>query len=233
MFDISKKIIFTHPPKCGGTSIEYALGALPKNYVEAHNTEIIRKGNSARCMSVIPNVPFKHESLDKHIKKLNELGEDRLNYFVFSCVRNPWDRAVSRYYHDITIAAERCKNMDITTQPYKRLWQLANTDFSSYIQIKFDQYNIDSRNNVVNIKNFLFYNDAYNIDFIIRFENLQKDFNVVSNKIFGVNKKLEHVHFHSNRPKIKYQDFYLNLNIKNMVEVMGKDTIELFNYTFD
>ena len=79
-WDVEKKYIkrFTHPPKCGGTTVEKALG-----------------------MNKLPN-KYKHASLKVIYNKLTDLGYNPDEFYKFSITRNPWDRLVS-WYHFIKI----------------------------------------------------------------------------------------------------------------------------------
>ena len=83
------KFIFRHIGKTGGTSLEVALGEYA---AESTKRETIRtlKGKA----SPIKN---KHASL----KDLMDQQRGEKRYFRFTFVRNPWVRAVSRYFYSI------------------------------------------------------------------------------------------------------------------------------------
>jgi hypothetical protein len=87
MIDIERKIIFTHPQKTGGTTIESAFGWHPKdkplNYRDSYRNFFLQ---------------IKHSSLSYHIYLLNKSEHDYRDFFKFACVRNPWDAAVSFYF---------------------------------------------------------------------------------------------------------------------------------------
>jgi len=69
--DHDKKFIYVHVPKCAGKLIEkYFFGKEPVNGSSNHHT----------------------------IEKILSLEENIDDYFVFSTVRNPWDRVVSGWY---------------------------------------------------------------------------------------------------------------------------------------
>jgi hypothetical protein len=89
MVDFERKIIFTHPQKCGGTTIEGAFKWHP-NYVDLKNNpgyEIFFKN-------------YKHASLTQQIQLVESKGYSHKDFFKFSCVRNPWDLIVSWYFFD-------------------------------------------------------------------------------------------------------------------------------------
>ena len=71
MIDHQNKFIFIHIPKCGGISVENALGWEGAR----HNTmQYYKKQN--------PNIDLNH-------------------YYKFTFVRNPWDRLVSWYFYHV------------------------------------------------------------------------------------------------------------------------------------
>jgi hypothetical protein len=89
MVDFDRKIIFTHPQKCGGTTIEGSFKWHP-NYVSLkENPEYIDFFKR-----------FKHAGLTAHINYIEELGYSEKQFFKFSCIRNPWDLIISWYFFD-------------------------------------------------------------------------------------------------------------------------------------
>lgn len=74
MFCSKRKIIFTHPPKCGGTSFE--------NYLKFNNHE-----------------RYKHASLVEHLCAIKSLGLNPDEFTKISVIRNPWERAASHFFH--------------------------------------------------------------------------------------------------------------------------------------
>jgi hypothetical protein len=68
--DKEKKLIFIHPDKCAGKSIEKCIFGISD---QGTNSD--------------------HRPLTKHVSQ-----EEIDNYFKFTTARNPWDRVVSRYY---------------------------------------------------------------------------------------------------------------------------------------
>jgi len=72
--DKEKRIIFLHPPRCGGKSIEKVL---------------FKRDPS--------NGSADHATANQWV---NQIGEDEWNqYFKFGFSRNPWDRCVSNYVY--------------------------------------------------------------------------------------------------------------------------------------
>ena len=222
MFNVDKRFIFTHPPKCAGTSIEYALGEIPTRYLEQHNREIQERGSIKVCLLStgaiklnLPFVEYKHSSLSEHINALNKMRQNVDEYFIFSCIRNPWDRAVSRYYFDGVI------------DPTEKISKMT---FEKYIKLKHRESQFD---NILSFEEYVCHEKKYLANDVIKFERLQNDFDRVCKLLNCVPTKLEKFAFHTKRPCKRYQDYYTDLNTKNMVEEMAKYTIETFGYKFD
>lgn len=76
MFSLSKKFIFFHSGRCGGTSI--------KHFLEDQIEDCIRCG---------------HESVASMESMISDYNIDCSNFFRFTSVRNPWQRMVSNYLH--------------------------------------------------------------------------------------------------------------------------------------
>ena len=72
MYCVEKKIIFTHPPKCGGTSIEHILykAIAPNRYenrIPRPGTELKDTEGEPEVTTVCDNI---HASLTEHIEAL-------------------------------------------------------------------------------------------------------------------------------------------------------------------
>jgi len=239
MLDKTKKLIFTHPPKCGGTSIEYALGGISSGYLEEHDKEIQKNGAALNLKSCSSDTLYKHESLAFHIQKIQQNNERLQDYFIFSCIRNPWDRAVSRFYHDKHIAVKRfhIENTSKIPEDYKFIEQ---SNFEEYLVYKYKTYIYfankqsltENAYNILSIKDFFYYENKYAVNYVIRFEKLKENFHYIFKKL-NIKSVLPHIRFHNKKPNTNYQDYYTNLKLKTMVEEMGQETIKLFGYKFD
>lgn len=180
-----KKIIFIHCPKCGGESIEESVFG---------RSDTFYNGN------LYEGSPEKHWGCKDYIKHYGQKIFD--DYFVFSFVRNPWDRSVSR----IMYRNKRYKRpMDISIQLLKQECCINKTFCEDLIL-----------------------NQKYMVDFIGRFENLQEDFNIVCDKIEIPQQKLPH----KNKSKHKHYTEYYDDETREIVAQKYAKDIEYFGYKF-
>ena len=90
MISHKNKYVFTHVPRTGGTSIEYALrtNSDPEDLTNKNPDDI----NTYLCTQHI------------HIHKVNKIATilniDISDYFKFTFIRNPWDRLLSFYHYN-------------------------------------------------------------------------------------------------------------------------------------
>lgn len=143
------------------------------------------------------------------------LSEDQIkNYFKFTIVRNPYDRIVSLF-----LWLRRQKSQIITKK------------------IKFKEFVKNVSNGKYTEHNGIRYipmidwiiNDSGDVcvDFIGRFENLDKDFPIICEKIGVDIPDLEHC-FRS-RKRSEYWKYYDN-ETKSIVEELYKKDFDFFNY---
>jgi len=138
-------------------------------------------------------------------KVINEWEE----YFKFCFVRNPWDRLVSGYHF--------LKKKNKITVPFKK-WII---DLS--MSIKWNK----PHNNNCQLNQIMF-EDELCVDFVGRFENFQRDFELICKKI---DCKLPL--YHINRSKHKHYSYYYDSETENIVAIWHKPDIEYFGYKFE
>ena len=214
MYDLNKKFIFTHPHKCGGTSIEDVLGFLD-----------LRKQKPTTRV-------FKHASLKTHIQALVEKQINVKNFFKFSIIRNPWDRVVSFYKH--CKYNEYDSYMKRNIAPNKQMPQYVvdarNMSFKEFAN-KYckTHFNSDKRT-----KPFMFFNKEFFLDYVIRLEHLEEDFLKIQDRLqIKLDSKLPHKNnsdlFLERKP---YSDYY-DEETKALVEKLFEWDIKKFGYTFE
>jgi hypothetical protein len=204
MLDFRRKIIFTHPPKCGGTSIEAAFGWHPK--YNPNSNEYTKFFQA-----------FKHASLTEHIEHIESLGYSKDEFFKFTCVRNPWGMAVSRFHHD-----KKDKNVPDF---------IKKMGFDEYIEYRYKQQRQSKKIKFLNIDMFFYHKDQPCIDYVIKLENFEKDFQLLKEK-FEVEPPKKIFNLREKCPNDIYQNYYSNLKTKKLVEEAGQTLIKMFDYKF-
>ena len=203
------KFIFVHIPKTGGTSIEAYLYSIFKN-------NSFKDSNRLQKGGYIP----KHKLFAQHatLKQLkNELNVPVDDYFKFTVCRNPFERAVSDYFW--------CSRLLQTPKPFKDYLLVRN----GYEKLNHLESNKGRGDHFYTQFEFIEINGRSKIDFIIRFENLQKDFNIVCGKL-----KIPHHNLpHNNRSKNRkhYTEYYDDETREIVAKKFAKD-IEFFGYKF-
>ena len=180
-----KKPLFIHIPKAGGSSIQ--------NIIKKHNKDL------TGCL---------HESVTEYSK------EYRNSCFVFSFVRNPYDRLSSAHKY--------------LTGGYGNL---GDVKFGKTLSSDFKYFVKSQLKNNMNWLHFrpmkFWLND--DIDFIGKTENYEHDFNIVCDKIGIPKQQLPH----KNATKHKHYTEYYDDETKSIVaEIYAKD-IEYFGYEFE
>jgi hypothetical protein len=153
-----RPFVFVHIPKCAGTSIEHAL-----IYAATGRRKPQELSLPERQLHWLPGSRRQHARLEKYAQSY-ALGE----YFKFSFVRNPWDRAISQ------IDYLRQKFMEgrklFSSNHYKEnLWTYCN----SSARIGFHNLALNQ------IDYLTLPSGALGVDFIGRFESLQQDFQTI------------------------------------------------------
>ena len=147
-------------------------------------------------------------------------------YFKFTIARNPWDRAVSTFFHDIKM----CKtNPSLRRLKARRLFKKYGAEaFDKFIQnINIKKLSREERSHYRRQLPFL---DA-EYDYICRFENINKDIKFVCDKLGVDFKKFEHKNKSLEREGTHYSDFYSENSI-NLIHDAYEKEIDKLNYTF-
>ena len=222
------KIIFIHMPKTAGTSIEQSLG-----------------GNVDGGL-----IKYRHKNLD-YI--LNSEKGDKEDYFIFTVVRNTYERFWSSYLHHIKhdggvrmtfkdyvhhlknyhnnpdeyILGDGTLTNDPTT--YKPWIYLKETHPN---QVELDGYRISHIQHFEKLDYWI--SDLTDLDYIINFESLSKDYEYIKNKFSlgdlphrGVNPLR-----HTSNPDINDYKLHYTPELKTIIEDIHGAEIEHFKYKF-
>jgi hypothetical protein len=144
---------------------KYVFVALPQTGSTAISRELRRCYDGEKIL-------FKHATYEDFLKIATP---EEKEYFVFSCIRNPLDYAVSQYFKFVTnhkrkyTDPKRVKRVrGIVAQLYRRRFQFVQQNQPTFANY-FERYYRTPYSNWSCLSHKKF-------DFIIRFENLQEDF---------------------------------------------------------
>tara|TARA_B100000085_G_C18563585_1_gene520590 strand:+ start:1717 stop:2325 length:609 start_codon:yes stop_codon:yes gene_type:complete len=202
MFDEEKKYIFTHPPKCAGASVAIAMGLWADSDSESFK----------RYKRLL------HESLTDNIIEIENLNLSYEDFFKFSLTRNPWDRLVSRYFFELTHNADFYKKNNLDT-------------FDEFVKSQYIKFQSTGDRGFLKIKPFYYHDNKYCMDFIIKQENFEADLIYVCEKIGIKDPKITRYDQGTKRVDRDYKNMY-NTETRKMVEEIGSDSIEMFDYSF-
>lgn len=236
------KFVFFKPMKTAGTSIEHALhivagkdqlctGALDKPdgsvwaYPSVNNSN--REGRAIFHTHTWANL------LENRFADLG-IEHEFTSYRYISMTRNPWEALVSYWWYNLY-----AKNELKTLQKWpKNHWErICKESFNSWMDTKSSMADITSpkRSDYNPLEYLSMCNESHvdeNIDNWIRFETLQKDFNLVCFLLGVDNPELKR--FKSGHKLINkhYSFYYTDESIKKVEDAFPK-TIKKFGYTFD
>lgn len=220
-----KPYLFLHIPRTGGTSIANILPAGRTTDVKI--SKLISDGkrinmDSDSKYSTNKGISFQHAIIDEY-----QVSESEL--FTFTFVRNPWDRVVSIFEHQIN----NC-GLDFITGDDKI------TKFRTFISLvkwlweqDLLKYELDGH---LRPQTFYTHNNGKQIvDFYGRYENMSEDlknlskmceFNFENVNIPSINK--------SNERFSEYKNYYSIGNgvMKSIVNELYREEIELYGYEF-
>jgi len=214
MISHQHKCIFIHIPKCAGSSIKEFLFRDQKFDWKIADYEHLYGWCPKR------KIHLQHATSEQLIETNLISPKIWKEYFKFTVVRNPWDRAYSDYMwlqkdrkikgsfkeYIFNLGAFENILIDNSTKEFRGDHKTPQTDF-------FD------------IKG------TYELDFIGRFESLYETINELKNTLLIPYEFKSHVKKNKNRVK-KYQYFYNNQKRKWIQEVYAND-IHLLNYKYE
>ena len=152
------------------------------------------------------------------VKDYIENDEWREDYFSWTFVRNPLDRLLSSYFW-------------VKKPKYK--FEKWHTELREKHVINFDNFvrwldNANIENDIL-LKpqhEYVLYNDIIKINFVGRFENLNKDWSYVTNKVMGKEIPI----LHKNKTDHKHYMEYYDDSLIEIVFNKYKKDFKVFNY---
>jgi Sulfotransferase family len=184
MIDHGYRCIFIHQRKAAGMSLIEAFGYFPhQQEFHLYNDGVLSPEWHAR-------------------------GETEQSYFVFSVVRNPFDRLISSWKYLRSTHTRAL--LDVLRQPP----QLGH-DYRHFTRPQIAILR-DTSGTLVT-------------DFLLRFEHLQDDFNVLCDRLGKPRQALPHLN--ASQRQWSYRQ-YFDLETRKLAEVMFADDITTFGYEF-
>ncbi len=135
-------------------------------------------------------------------------------YFKFAFVRNPWDRAVSFYFHKI---------MTRKSNEFKQCHGRSFEYFINYL----NHINVRNGNPHIRLQTQAFPVDQ--CDFIGKVDNMDEDLQYVCNKL-GIKKG---VLGHKNHTEHKHYSCYYTPKTRKIIADLYREDIDTFGFTFD
>ena len=185
---------------------------------------IPKTGGVSVCRTLAENgIPADYYTLDHEPVRiacefLAVCEKEKKEYFSFCFVRNPWDRFVSAYNFLLKGGSNEQdkEHRDEFITPYRT--------FNDFVR------NLNNTN-ALSQQHFRPQVEFINkdIDFVGRFENLNKDFDIICKKV-GISRKLtlKHLNKASHEP---YQTYYTG-ETEKIIRDSYKLDVDCFNYSF-
>lgn len=203
----SKKFLFVHNYKVGGTSMRRSLRRFDvKSWLKSPFADkwLMLTGKAPKVFSY--NYPTHDTAAELKAKLPEDIFQD---YYKFGFVRNPWDWQVSLYTFMV-------KN----TKHYQHELIKSMKDFDEYIHWRIE--------NEVRLQKRFFYDEQGNclVDYIGKIEELEKGLEHVGKEL-GVSLKMHHLN--ASRDNNKYKKFYTQKTLDMVTKAYAED-IETFGY---
>ncbi len=199
------RCIFIHINKTAGTSVGDALGML-QTHVSAKMvfSEDILDDDQNRWWQDWLKTKKQNEFNWIPLDEVKNYWED---YYKFTIVRNPWDRIVSDFSF--------CKKKKFVSDDYT-IRDEVTENLDNYERWKQPCYD------------WIEYENKNSMDFVLRFENLQNDFDQLCKNLGIQTKTLPHI----NPTNHKHYTEYFDDETKSLVAEKYAKDIEYFGYEF-
>jgi hypothetical protein len=224
--------IFVRVPKTATTSIcekLYTADSFARYFSKVRNTSTTNKQTKEL---------EKHETI-RQIKD-NIPVDDFNNYFKIGFVRNPWDWLVSyySYYHENDHSKGVVLKNGILERGANKFGNISFKQFISIIEKEAGEYR--TRKNLSQLKYpfqpqhkyLIDENERIIVDFVGKYENLDNDWNILTEKLDINNSyrsmKLERLNSTHDKD---YKTYYDDADVERVYKIYKKD-VDLFGYSF-
>lgn len=210
MVNHKHRLVYIHIPKTAGISVEQCILPEDKKVTFEADHDIMH-GWDERIGKWL-----QHLTLEDVVHYFPHLTD----YYFFTFVRNPWDRCVSSFFYfrrdsDGYYLSDKNTTIDCLINEFKQF--LLNFSFEDDPSHSLAQHEF-----VTNKKS------SKQMNYIGRFESLQKDFNTVCDEIRLPRVKIPH----TNGTTHKHYTEYYDEEAKQIVSERYAKDIELFGYEF-
>lgn len=204
MLSTSRAFLFIHVPKTAGNSIQDALRGYSDDAIVALSNH--QDGVERFELRSDKYQTTKHSTLSEYEREYGAEMVQRL--FKFTCVRNPWDRCMSHYFspHRGEVDWDKQKFLDFVKTQVKPI-----PHYLSRIALQ----PIDEA--------------VSNVDFVIRYEDLESGFRSVCKHLALPSIQL----LHRNASPQQGQRAFYDLETTQIVNALFQEEIEYFGYKFD
>jgi hypothetical protein len=202
LISLAKKFLFIHIPKTAGNSLQNILSQYSEE--EVVSIAPYQDGIERFELRSTKYEIRKHSSLADYKNQLGDSFIDQL--FKFTCVRNPWERMVSYYFSP---------HRGVVEWNREQFVRLLDKVLPAYSYIK------DLESDVEN-------SDFSNMDFYMRFENLDADFETACNRIGIPNEKIPV----RNASDSQHYSHYYDEELIELVANRFSRDIDYFGYQF-
>jgi hypothetical protein len=201
MISFQKRFLFVHIPKTAGNSIQSVLRDYSEDELVALRSE--QDGVERFGLRNPKYEVKKHSTLAEYRTALGETEFGDL--YKFTCVRNPWDRMISLYF---------TPTQNATAWDRKRFRKIIAkaVPVSDYLRLNESD------------------NDPFeNVDYIMRFENLEDDFRTLCAAL-DISSAILPKYNRSNR---EHYSKYYDDELRELVRMRFAAEIKRFGYTFE
>jgi len=196
-------------------------------------TKVAKAGSTSIQKMLKENSDEKDLSHLGHWHLADDIDEDTKNYFKFTFVRNPWDRAVSYYHYKKKTEKQNNKISYFTKftfeqfllEPHRFIKEYNWAENSPHLEklVKEVHWNDNQIDWLVNDKGVPL------VDYVGKLENLNKEFPMICNRLGMPNVPVKHVNKSSHKHYTKY---YTSNEMIEAVEKLWARDIALYNYKY-
>lgn len=220
MLSLNKKFLFIHIPKTGGNSIASILWKYSEDIIINHDHAVFEEIPDYFEL-INPDYPSlkKHSTLMDYRKVIGDQVFKRL--YKFACVRNPWERMISLYFYKSGKGRfndwSRTDFIELAKRSRPAMKYLTTKGGGRLAKVLPRQQRWKR-----------IFGIQPEVDFIIRFENLQSDFDKLCENI-GISKVMLP---HKNKSQRKNYVNYYDDELIEIVKELFIDDIQEFGYRF-